>query len=171
MTMSDRIAVFSHGELQQVGEPLEIYRAPANKFVAAFVGSPPMTFLEATMTDDGHLAAAKLRLAAPAGLAGLRPGDAVTVGVRPEDVALGRGGFEALAEVVEHLGALQLVHLKIGERKLLAQTAQAAQIRRGDRLSASIDAGQLYLFDAQSGRSIYTPGLAAKSFKNAETVL
>jgi ABC-type sugar transport system ATPase subunit len=158
MTMSDRIAVFSHGRLQQVGEPLEIYRAPANRFVASFVGSPPMTFLDAIVGENGELFSGDLRLAGPTNLSGVRPGQSVTVGIRPEDVRLAADGMPAVATLVEHLGALQVVHLSLSGKRIVAQLAEDTPLRRGDAVTARIDASQLYLFAADSGAAIYTPG-------------
>ncbi len=158
MTMSDRIAVFSHGQLQQVGEPLEIYRAPANRFVASFVGSPPMTFLDAMLGDDGRLAIGELRLSAPAALQGLRPGEKVTLGIRPEDVQLVPDGIAASADIVEHLGSLQIVYLTMAGQRIVAQVVEGSQIRRGDALQAHVDPAKLYLFSPETGQAIYTPG-------------
>ena len=158
MTMSDRIAVFSHGQLQQVGEPLEIYRAPANRFVASFVGSPPMNFIETILTGDGKLAAGDLRLCAPPALQGLRPGEKVTLGIRPEDVKFVSGGLLAIAEIVEHLGSLQIVYLTLSGQRIVAQVVEGSQIRRGDSLHVHIEPAKLYLFSSETGKAIYTPG-------------
>ena len=168
MTMSDRIAVFSHGRLQQVGEPLEIYRAPANRFVASFVGSPPMTFLDAISGENGGLTCGALQLAGPTAVAGLRPGQAVTVGIRPEDVRLTDGGMNATADLVEHLGALQVVHLSIAGKRIVAQLAEDRPLRRGDVVVATIDPRQLYLFDADSGVALYTPGRDGRHSQHME---
>jgi ABC-type sugar transport system ATPase subunit len=158
MTMSDRIAVFSHGQLQQVGEPLEIYRAPANRFVASFVGSPPMTFLSAVTTDSHGLAIGALSLPLPPSAIALRPGDRVTVGVRPEDVALGGEGIVARADVVEHLGALQIIYLIVEGQQIVSQIAEGGSYRRGDSVGVQINPAQLYLFSEETGQALYTPG-------------
>ncbi|MDR3471861.1 MAG: ABC transporter ATP-binding protein [Devosia sp.] len=170
MTMADRIAVFSAGQLQQVGEPLDIYRAPANKFVASFVGNPPMSFLDGQWTDGGEIACGALRLAGPARVAGLRPGDTITVGLRPEDIELGGEGIEAVADVVEHLGSLQIVYLSVGGQQLVVQTAEGRTHRRGDRLRARVDPAKLYLFSPETGAAIYAPGrLGYSTQSNLET--
>jgi len=163
MTMSDRIAVFSAGRLQQVGEPLEIYRAPVNKFVAGFVGSPPMTFLTAVVTDSGELAVGELRFPLPAGTTAARPGDAVTLGLRPEDVTLGADGIPATADIVEHLGSLQIIHVNAGGHRILSQVADAETIRRGDTVRLGINPRQLYLFSAGTGEALFTPGSLART--------
>ncbi|MDR3473404.1 MAG: ABC transporter ATP-binding protein [Devosia sp.] len=159
MTMSDRIAVFSAGRLQQVGEPLEIYRSPVNRFVAAFVGSPPMTFLEAIVAE-GAIAVGELRFPLPPRGISLAPGEAVTLGIRPEDVALAETGIPARADIVEHLGALQIVHCVAGGHRILAQVPDSQSLHRGDPLFIRVAAQQLYLFSASSGEAIHTPGPA-----------
>lgn len=139
MTMSDRVAVFYNGLLQQVDTPLSIYHAPANQFVASFVGNPPMNFLSGSVSPDGILSL-------PEGVIGrlpdadLRPyaGTGVTVGIRPEDVQLqydsgigaqvGKsknglssngsattGDIHATVQVVEQLGSSTLAYLRLGE--------------------------------------------------------
>jgi ABC-type sugar transport system ATPase subunit len=167
MTMSDRIAVFSHGRLQQVGEPLDIYRSPANRFVAAFVGSPAMTFLDAVCTDAGALAVGELRFGCPVGAPGLAPGKRVTIGLRPEDVSIGAAGERSVVEIVEHLGSLQIIHVRAAGHRILAQVADTDTIRRGDALMISVKPHNLYLFSADTEQALYTPGrdsLAPSSF-------
>ena len=158
MTMSDRIAVFSHGRLQQVGEPLDIYRSPANRFVAAFVGSPAMTFLDAVCTDEGTLAAGELRFPIPAGVAGLQPGKPVVLGLRPEDVSIDGDGERGVVEIVEHLGSLQIIHVRVGGYRILAQIADTGTIRRGDPVAVSVKPNDLYLFSAETEQALYAPG-------------
>ncbi len=96
MTLADRIAVLEGGRLQQVGSPSELYEQPANRFVAGFIGSPSMSFLER-----------------------LRPGR--VVGLRPQDVLLGEGELQARVEVVETLGFESFVHLDLGGEALVAR--------------------------------------------------
>jgi sn-glycerol 3-phosphate transport system ATP-binding protein len=106
-TMGDRIAVLQGGRLQQLDSPTEVYRHPANAFVAGFIGMPEMNFLK------GQLAAGKLQvggLTLPA--AGSHQGE-VRLGVRPEQVRLGEGPGRARVELVENLGAHALVHLRL----------------------------------------------------------
>ena len=169
MTMSDRIAVFSHGRLQQVGEPLEIYRAPANRFVASFVGSPPMTFLDAALGEGGEIVSGDLRLSAPVALAGARPGQPIVVGIRPEDVRLADEGLPAIVDVIEHLGSLQVVHLTAAGERIVAQLPEDARLRRGDAVRVRLEPAQLYLFDAGADASIYTSGRNDRSPSHTET--
>ena len=96
LTLADRIVVLNQGIVQQVGTPDELYSEPANRFVAGFIGSPGMNFLNQ-----------------------LEPG--VTIGVRPETVILGQGELRAQVEVVERLGFESHVHLCLGGETLVAR--------------------------------------------------
>ena len=96
LTLADRIVVLNHGVVQQVGTPEALYSEPTNRFVAGFIGSPAMNFLE-------HL----------------EPG--VVLGVRPEAVLVGEGPYTATVEVVERLGFESHVHLRLGEESLVAR--------------------------------------------------
>ncbi len=95
MTLADRIAVLNHGHLQQLGSPIELYRNPANRFVAGFIGSPPMCFLEGIDEE-------------------------CVIGVRPTDVTIGEGPLVGTVDVVEPLGAQSYVHLSVGADRLVA---------------------------------------------------
>jgi multiple sugar transport system ATP-binding protein len=140
MTMGHRVAVMRDGELQQVDTPQRLYDAPANLFVASFVGSPPMNLFEAVVErDNGRLACkvGEVEVELPADLAAERPalanytGRRVAVGIRPEDVreASGWDGARLRGRIllVESLGSEQLVHIEIAatplERSDLVDTA------------------------------------------------
>src|SRR5580765_6662140 len=126
MTLGDRVVVMKDGWIQQVGEPLELYAHPANKFVAGFIGSPAMNFADVTINDTGGSVTAEsqgLRLQVPpAKAAALRAykGQTVAFGVRPEDVHIATGSdpagltFDATVEVVEPLGSEILLDVRAG---------------------------------------------------------
>jgi multiple sugar transport system ATP-binding protein len=143
MTMGDRVAVMRDGQLQQVDTPQRLYDAPANLFVASFVGSPPMNIFEASVRrDDGRLLCkvGDSEFELPADLAASRPaladyaGRRLAVGIRPEDVreASGWDGARLRGRIllVESLGSEQLVHIEIAaaplERSDLVDTAAQA---------------------------------------------
>src|SRR5438445_6867873 len=92
MTLGDRVVVMKDGLVQQVGEPLELYNQPANRFVAGFIGSPAMNFADVTLAENGGKPVAEapgLRIALPDALAARarnRAGRKATLGVRPEDI-------------------------------------------------------------------------------------
>ncbi len=140
MTMGHRVAVMRDGELQQVDTPQRLYDAPANLFVASFVGSPPMNLFEAVVGRDNGRLVCKIgitELEIPADVAASRPslanyaGRRVAVGIRPEDVreASGWDGAHLRGRIllVESLGSEQLVHIEIAatplERSDLVDTA------------------------------------------------
>ncbi|MEP7059247.1 MAG: sn-glycerol-3-phosphate ABC transporter ATP-binding protein UgpC [Actinomycetota bacterium] len=106
MTLGDRIVVMANGKVQQIGRPQDVYRAPANLFVAGFIGSPPMNLVRASVTD-GQIQAGTMRIPAPAGATG-----EVALGFRPEDLELVEEGssFQLAVEVVEPLGHQVVVH-------------------------------------------------------------
>jgi ABC-type sugar transport system ATPase subunit len=154
MTLADRIVVLRDGALQQVGTPLEIYDAPANRFVAGFFGTPAMNFLAAEIRADGGPPAARgpgfeLPLASASG------GDGkVIVGIRPEAIGLdARGdGVAVPAEVAmrEVLGAEVVLHLASPAGELTLRTDARAPARPGDRLTVYVDPAAVHLFDARS---------------------
>lgn len=109
MSLADRIAIMNQGVIVQCDTPLEIYRNPATTFVAGFIGSPPMNFLQATAVHDGVFEANGLRIDGPKGHTTL------TLGIRPEDLRPAATGLALRADVIEPLGAQTLVtHLNQG---------------------------------------------------------
>ena len=151
LTLGDRVAVLRAGSLQQVGSPEEVYRRPANRFVATFVGSPAMNVLPAEVVD-GALRAGPFAFAPPAAAAGRR----VEVGLRPEHVRLEREAGEAAAEVrvVEDAGHERYVHLDAGGRHLVARAAPEFDLAVGERVTVGARAADLHLFDADTGAAL-----------------
>jgi multiple sugar transport system ATP-binding protein len=160
MTMSDRIAIFRHGMLQQFATPLEIYRNPANKFVATFVGSPPMSIAKAVLGEGGILQALDASIKLPERvLAKLKAGATYDLGLRAEDLEIvDQGGVGMHVDVVEHLGSGTIVHLNSPAGRLIVQSSPMNPTRRGDPCNVRIDPLRLYLFDQQSGAAVVTPG-------------
>jgi len=156
MTMADRIALLEKGRLQQVGPPEELYNSPANLFVAGFIGTPPMNFLEAEVTD-GELVGEGFRLPLAEEVRDrlretLSP--RVVLGVRPEDVAIGEGDVEGEVYVVEPLGRDVLVTLKVGQATLKALAPPELSCKIGDRVQLDLLQGRLHLFDADTGQAL-----------------
>src|SRR5579862_4247104 len=138
MTMGDRIAVMRRGVLQQLGTPEELYTRPANTFVATFIGSPAMNLV-------------------PAASIGVGP-ETHLVGFRPEHVRLGAPesgsfGFEATVEVVEYLGDEQLVHLRRGDRTLVAKLPVGQQVEMGKPTGFAVAHRDVVFFMAGSGEA------------------
>ncbi len=162
MTMSDRIAIFRNGELQQVDTPLNIYYAPANHFVAGFVGNPPMNFLDATVTPEGQLAVFHARVACPPDFdprAWINK--KVTLGIRPEEIRLaGADGLSGVVKVVEHFGSTVLSYVDVHDQLIKVQSEATKDIALGQSIHLAFLPQALYLFDAESGHAIRTPGVS-----------
>jgi multiple sugar transport system ATP-binding protein len=165
MTMGNRIAVLNAGKLQQVGAPLELYERPANLFVAAFIGSPPMNFFKARLEGGGaRIAAAGFSLPVPPALrsaAAARDGAAVTVGIRPENVIeldrAPRGESARIpvtVDIAEPLGDEVIVHARAGEDPVVFRQAPHAIPGIGDRLEVQVELDHLHLFDAETQRRL-----------------
>jgi ABC-type sugar transport system ATPase subunit len=166
MTLGDRIGVMNRGRLVQVGRPSEVYARPADRFVAGFIGSPAMAFLEAELERGGGgriAVVGGLRLPVPdaVGEATLRAGRrSVTVGVRPEAVTLtGAGaGADWRVELLEDLGAERVVTVGHGEHRLRARLLSLRELPDlavADRVGVRLDPDLVHFFDA-AGRRIRT---------------
>ena len=148
MTLADRIVVLRAGRIEQVGTPLELYREPANRFVAGFIGSPAMNFLDARVAGGrvgvggGDVAPAPL------------PDGPCTLGIRPEHLARDPGGALAgTVEVFEHLGGESFVHLALDDgQALVAKLDGDETFRPGQALRLGVAAGRCHVFDADGRR-------------------
>jgi multiple sugar transport system ATP-binding protein len=151
MTLGDRVVVMKDGLVQQVGEPLELYNQPANKFVAGFIGSPAMNFATVTVTDgDGRLTArnAGLEIEMPAPHAARlkdHVGRRLTLGVRPEDLRVAADAdpagltFPSKVEVVEQLGSEILLDVRA---------------KVSEQLRLAVNPARLHFFDAETEAAI-----------------
>ena len=164
MTLADRIVVMSDRRIQQVGTPMEIYARPANRFVATFVGSPPMSFLDTTLGEGaGGLVRATLAGGAAVDtevpLAALPAGAGWRLGLRAEAVkvvAPGAGLVDAKVEFVERLGDRTLVYLRLADGSAItAEDAGTSRAAMGDAVGLALD-GPVHLFDADD-RAHYGP--------------
>jgi multiple sugar transport system ATP-binding protein len=162
MTLGDRVVVMKDGIVQQAGEPLDLYNEPANRFVAGFLGSPAMNFAVVTLVEDAdgtHAVGEGVRLALPASFAArLKPylGQAVTLGIRPEDLRVvpGEAGngltFEAVVEVVERLGSEILLDLKVGSGSMVAAVEPTVPAKVRERLRLTLNPERLHFFDTRT---------------------
>ncbi len=159
MTLADRIAVLRAGELQQVGRPLDLYRQPANRFVAGFLGSPAMNVLPATARGQGgELRAVGDGFALPLPAGAVAPGRELLLGVRPHDLSLvlEGGALSGLVEAVEILGWEAFVQLRVGGNAVLvrAEASAAANLPVGRPAFATVAPRALLLFDAETEEAI-----------------
>ncbi len=160
MTLSDRVAIFDKGVVQQVGTPLDLYDKPVNTFVAGFLGSPPMTFLDAAVADgaDGPVLAGEgFAFAAPTTVP-LARGQSVTLGIRPEDIVLDRSpnGHPAASAIslVEPMGSTTILYAPLGNKLIAIETDKGTDLVAGAQVGIGIEPGRLHLFDRESGRSL-----------------
>jgi multiple sugar transport system ATP-binding protein len=169
MTMGDRIAVMSLGELQQLDTPQQLYDHPVNKFVAGFIGSPAMNFLAVTLAaTEGRIYAVtpgfKMRVPDLKGRAlEAYLGKTVTLGVRPEhlversrlDPALPPDAtIPVTVDIVETLGNELFVYLASGSVLLTARMPPEAKLERGQRIEVAAAPGKLHFFDPDSEAAI-----------------
>ena len=153
MTLADRIAIMKDGIIQQLASPDEIYRRPANLYVADFIGSPAMNLMKGRI-NGGSFASGDLNIPLD-GYEFTRKseGDA-WFGIRPEHVLIGdeadqaAATFEAKAEVVDPLGSDTLVMTRLGSDRFWLRTSGESKVQVGDSLRIGITAGSASLFDA-----------------------
>jgi multiple sugar transport system ATP-binding protein len=165
MTMGDRIAVMNKGELQQVGTPLEVYERPASLFVASFIGTPPMNFVPATLTDGGTMVAASgFQVPVPQAFraaASGHDGRKVVFGIRPENIreapreaAGGTVPVTAAVEFVEPHGHEVIVHGRVGDDLLVAKVDPHRAPQMGSRVPLVIEVEAGHLFDATTEKRL-----------------
>jgi multiple sugar transport system ATP-binding protein len=157
MTLSDRLVVMKDGEIQQVGTPLDVYDAPANTFVARFLGSPAINLIPGrlrgengtfALETDGLSWSLPPRLAAAA-----RSGVAadVVLGIRPEGLTMAtsdEAGSPATVDIVEPMGSLNVIYASAGTTRVVATTAPDFFPRLGSRVWLQAQADKMHLFDA-----------------------
>ena len=135
LTMADLIAVMNAGELQQVGSPEEIYERPENRFVATFVGNPPMNVIKAVLTDGGLRVGGVTVALKPERRAACGAGEATEMGTRPEDLSLvdleTPGALKGEVYVVEPMGNETLVEVRVGGEHLAVRAARGFTAARG----------------------------------------
>jgi multiple sugar transport system ATP-binding protein len=172
MTMGQRIAVMSEGLLQQVGTPQKLYDEPVNRFVAGFIGSPAMNFVEASLDGSGDgakLTTDGINVPLPSRFreaVGATSGRKLIVGFRPEHIEIGEAtggaiGFRANADVVEYLGNEELLHVNVGGRDIVAIVESAHRVKPGDVLDLRVPDNKVHMFDAESGDSLVAAREAA----------
>ncbi|MFE1597685.1 ABC transporter ATP-binding protein [Methylobacterium sp. ID0610] len=151
MTMADRLVVMNGGLIEQVGTPIEIYRRPATRYVATFMGSPPMNILPAEVVEGGVRVAGRT---CPAVLPGLASGAAVEVGLRPEALRIAPEGLPFTVAFAEELGATRLLHGSLGGAEVVVQVPAGAEPAEGATVALAFDPAEIHVFDRESGRRI-----------------
>jgi multiple sugar transport system ATP-binding protein len=151
MTMADQIVVVRDGRVEQIGSPIDIYRRPANRFVAGFIGSPRMNFL------NGELAAAR---------------SAMTIGVRPQHLAIDPGGsLPAVVQTVEHLGSESFVHVRMsGGQELVARSEPEDDVLPGNKVRLRLSDEHVHLFDDRDCAIRPSKSSASKAFAKCTSI-
>jgi multiple sugar transport system ATP-binding protein len=166
MTLGDRIVVMEKGHVMQIDTPLNLYERPKNRFVAGFIGNPAMNFATGTIAGGdeprfvaeggGWEAALPRRLASQLGSASR---GTVVMGVRPEDVAVARGGqnastIEARLELAESLGNEVFVYARAGDQDIVARVSPQEMPPLGAPITLAVDMEKAHFFDPVSGERI-----------------
>ena len=160
MTLADRIVVFNHGRIEQLGAPDALYAAPANRFVAGFIGAPAMNFIPAEI-EAGEGGAPQVRFGPVSLPAGRRhdvaPGP-VTLGVRPEHLYIAPGteaDFRGRVEIVEKLGSESLAYLQtaFSAEPVTIKIPEQPVVHPGDEVPVRIGRERFHLFD-ESGAAL-----------------
>lgn len=169
LTLGDRIAVMRGGRLQQVAPPLQVYAHPANRFVAGFIGTPPMNFIEGRLargTNGWSITThSQWEIPLSASWFGRMSADAlrereVVIGIRPEHISLGpdNGWGNADVQLVEALGDMTIVHAQLpgADPKTIVRSKQdpCSPLRAGDLVRVGWDPARMHLFDAEGGDNL-----------------
>lgn len=166
MTLGDRVVVMRDGWIQQIGDPMELYNQPANRFVAGFIGSPAMNFATVQISEEGGAVWAcgdgiriKVPLPASSRLSAYA-GREVMLGVRPEDMRVANGldpvemSVDAVVEVVERLGSEILLDVAVGGATMVAAVEPTVGAKMHDRLRLALNPDRLHFFDKATEAAI-----------------
>jgi len=157
MTMADKIVVMRDGIIEQSGRPLELYMRPANQFVAGFIGSPAMNFIEGTVTETGFRTDDAILLPLNS-IASTRrrdwSGRRAVYGIRPEHLVQAHNGAPAVVVVVEPTGSQTEVFARLGNGRIVASVPDMVDIKSGDRILFRPVEGREHLFDTETGRRL-----------------
>jgi multiple sugar transport system ATP-binding protein len=159
MTLADRIVIMRAGKIEQIGTPSELYERPANTFVAAFMGSPPMNLIDAMMDETGSrviLADGQKISVGQTEVQRVSAGQSIALGLRPEQLTLSEDASDLRCEVelVEALGGEAIIHARLAGSEILLRTRGLPEITLGQSINVSIDREQLRVFDRESGKAL-----------------
>lgn len=149
MSLADRISVMYQGRIVQAATPVEVYRNPAERFVAGFIGNPPMNFIPAQPAEGGKWSVAGQLFDGP------NPNKPnLEFAVRPEDIRLGESGLSAVAKVVEPLGAHLLVTCDVDGAQFRAVLESDLLVKPGDKLTLSPQVDRIRWFDPETDMAV-----------------
>jgi ABC-type sugar transport system ATPase subunit len=158
MTLADKIVIMRDGRIEQAGPPSEVFREPANLFVAGFIGAPQMNFLPGRMGADGSITVAGIAepIIPPAGLFDLpAPGSPVIIGLRPEHVVPDNHGMvprrpvtvTARVTMSEALGNETLLTASLGPHEFVSRMSDPREVQDAETIAFRIDCDRIHLFD------------------------
>ncbi len=164
MTMGNKIVVLNNGEVQQIGKPMELYNHPVNKFVAGFIGSPAMNFINGKIINENMM-----KFIDDEGLFELILNDSqavilknysgknITLGFRPEDILISHdnNSFSITPEVVEPMGNETFIYFSIAHNPVVGRLNSKFNIKKGVKLNIKIDTQSLYFFDVDTKQNIF----------------
>lgn len=163
MTMGDKIVVMKDGVIQQIGDPLTLYNVPVNRFVAGFIGSPPMNFLNVKITEEGGKIYAdegnfKFLVEKKSDMIKSLVGKNATFGVRPEDLHYSEKStdltLKCTVEIIEPLGAETHLYLNTGSHQIVARVPPTLDFKTGDTVHLTSDQTRAMWFDADTEEAI-----------------
>jgi len=150
MTLADRVVVMNGGLVEQMGPPLELYDKPLSLFVAAFIGSPPMNFLEGNVDDSDNL---ELDNGAVLPLPLTSPGKSrVTIGFRPEHLNVSDKGWPLVVSVVEPTGSETQITGRLADQVIRVLIRGRTDVQPGETIHLTIRAADLHVFDTATGK-------------------
>jgi multiple sugar transport system ATP-binding protein len=157
MTMADKIVVMHDGRIEQIGAPLDLYDRPGNRFVAGFIGSPAMNFVEGRLSLNGGAAfvgQGGLRLPLPV-VPAAKDGQPVTLGLRPEHLTLADDGIPAEVVVVEPTGPEVQVNARLASgEEIVAMFRERHPFRPGDKIGLKPLGNHVHVFDGETGKRL-----------------
>lgn len=168
MTLADRIVVMNNGDIMQIGSPLEVYENPKNLFVAGFIGSPPMNFMDVELVEENgslYVDGGTFRLGVPAILKQKYiswKNRKVVFGIRPEHLkdspfVIREEGYvelEAVVDIIEPIGSEIILLVKVGENPLTAKVNPRSTARLHQSIKLEVDMNRMHLFDKETGKVI-----------------
>lgn len=157
MTLADRLVIMNKGNVEQVGQPLDIYNRPASTFVASFIGSPAMNLFNAKVDRTGGLVSfGNWAASLPVRIADAVSGDDIIVGIRPEQCIVSRSGegISAVVDFVEELGSGRIVYADIRGQIFAAAIGEDLAVRPGERVMLQFPQAHLHFFDPNTERRI-----------------
>jgi multiple sugar transport system ATP-binding protein len=170
MTMGDRIVVMNDGLIQQVGSPLDLYDKPANLFVAGFIGSPSMNFVDCRIAEDNggvFIETSGFKITLPEDLAAKAKSaaaDNFIFGVRPEDITKKGAGepsarksesVEARINVVETLGKETYLDITVGSDTITAIVSPSTRVRPDEKIELEMNLDKIHLFNKDGGEALF----------------